>query len=103
MHGQVHKPIFVEPATARISPLAEGLYTDIEAVWNHHNYWLPVPSALPAAHFADPGAFSLDSLSSWARLLEGPAHQVLPAQQPVVLSSQVLLRPRRVATMHALL
>ena len=72
---QVTKAVFVEPCTARVTPLGEGTYTDIEAVWNHHNYWVPVPAALQAAHFSAPQAFQLDSPVGWACLLQGPAHQ----------------------------
>ena len=74
--AQVTKAMFIEPATAAVSPLAEGLYEDIEAVWNHHNYWLPVPLALPAARFGDAGAFALDNPANWVHLLEGMSHQV---------------------------
>ena len=74
--AQVHKAMFIEPATAAVSPLAEGMYEDIEAVWNHHNYWLPVPLALPAARFGDAGAFALDNPAAWVHLLEGTSHQV---------------------------
>ena len=73
---QVSKPLFVEPSTAGVSPLTEGMYTDIEAVWNHHNWWAPVPLALPASRFGDPGAFNLDNPSTWTHLVEGLPHQV---------------------------
>ena len=80
--------MFIEPASAAVSPLTEGMYLDIEAVWNHHNCWLPVPLALPAARFGDSGAFALDNPAAWTHLLDGASHQVPPCEWGLVISPQ---------------